>query len=224
MRQTLFFGLAVWVFAACNSTPTPETAVGAASPAFSSPLLPYFPDLGPGDTLFVANDQSILYGDTIPNELLWAELDSVLLAQIAYGPDLGSLVAVARGYWPEDSLHRACLMQVEQYWWKFQYALIFDLDKDAFSGVQPLSEFYGGDGGQIATVSWVFDRDGDGDRDIVTRSSEHFLEMLNMDEGEVKEHTTEEVYLWDWNGSGFEPVSKVDSAALVRAFPVEWGW
>ncbi|MBK7407984.1 MAG: hypothetical protein IPJ40_07830 [Saprospirales bacterium] len=131
------------------------------------------------------NEEDEVEGDSIPPELLWAELDSALLAQVAYGPDLENLVVVGRGYWMQDSTHRACWMQVEQFWWKFQYALIYDTQKGIFTSLQPLAEFYGGEGGQIASVSWVFDRNGDGDPDILTRASEHFLEILNMDEGEV---------------------------------------
>jgi len=200
---------------------TPSSPAGTAAP--EPELLSFFEEMGPGDTLFVGYDQEMAGADSIPVPMLWMGMDSMLLQQIAYGPDSSTMVARGEGRWVQDSANTACLMRVDQFWWKFQYALIYDRQKGVFTGIQPLAEFYGGEGGQVATVSWLFDRDGDGDRDIISRTSEHFLEMLSED-AEPVEHISEEVYVWEWTNGGFQPVAGIDSAALVKAWPVEWGW
>lgn len=205
---------AIALLTGCRTSEQQPAGVGFAP---GSELLGYFREMAPGDTLFVGYENEQTTGDTIPVTLIFAELDSLLLDQIAYGADSTSMVAIARGYWQADSLRRVCWMRVEQYWWKFEYALIFDLQRNAFTGLQPLAEFYGGEGGQIATVSWVL-----GNR-LVTRSSEHFLEMMNEDE-DPKEHTSENAALWEWRDGAYQPAAVTDTAAVVKAWPVEWGW
>ena len=218
--RNLFFLVLVCFAAACqNSGPSSPAAAAVVSELFSR-----FQDLAPGDTLYVSNDDTPAAGaDTIPLRLLWSELDSALLQQIAYGPDSSSMVARALGCWTQDSTRTACRIRIDQNWWKFQYLLIYDRLGGVFTGIQPLSEFYGGEGGQIASVSWLFDRDGDGDRDLVTRSSEHMLEMPSEDTEPV-ESNTEEANMWQWENGGFRPVALLDSAAMVKQWVVDWGW
>ncbi len=200
-------------FAGCG--PVGQTSVGAGAPA--SALLGYFREMVPGDTLFADYETVEVEGDTIPVQVLWQELDSLILDKIAFGADSTSMVAVARGYWPQDSQRLVCLMKIDQYWWRFQYLLIYDRQQGAFTGIQPLSEFYGGESGQIATVSWLL-----GDR-IVMRSSEHFIERMDEDEG-PQFRFDENGALLEWRNGAWQPAAVTDTAAVVRDWVVEWGW
>lgn len=201
-------------FSGCR--PVGQTAAGAGFAAEPA-LLGYFREMPPGDTLYVDYETVEAEGDTIPVQVLWAGLDSLMLEKIAFGADSTSMVALGRGRWMQDSTRMACLIKIDQYWWRFQYLLIYDRQAGAFTSIQPLSEFYGGESGQIATVSWLL-----GDR-IVMRSSEHFIEMMDEDEG-PQFHFDETAALWEWRDGAFQPAAVTDTAAVVKDWVVEWGW
>ncbi|MBK7407983.1 MAG: hypothetical protein IPJ40_07825 [Saprospirales bacterium] len=186
----------------------------------ASELLAYFKPIEPGDTLFIGLEDG-WDGDTIPVQVVWAELDSTLRAELSPDPDSAAMILTANGSWMQDSTHQLCLMNVAQSWWKFRVLLVYDQDRKAFTRSESVALFYGGDGGQIATSSFLFDQDGDGDRDLVVRTRDRSLRM--SEEGDVNEVIEESVYLRDWAVGGFKdsPMA-VDTVAMVERFGVEW--
>jgi hypothetical protein len=211
-----FFGLlifsALWIHCAGEKAGS-EGAAG---------LVDQFPDRTPGDTLFIGLDEG-WDGDTISHTLIWAELDSVLLAQLSPDPDSLSMLFMANGSWMQDSLHRVCLLNVEQSWWQFRFLLVYDQERQAFVRVEPVAMFYGGDGGQTASSSYLFDHDGDGDRDLLVRTADHGIRM--SEEGEAMEWMEEGGHLRDWSNGAFRDAPMpLDSAAVVEGFGVVWPW
>ncbi|MBK8490857.1 MAG: hypothetical protein IPL49_08165 [Saprospirales bacterium] len=183
-------------------------------------LISYFKPIEPGDTLFIGLEDG-WDGDTIPPQFVWAELDSVLLTELSPDPDSAAMIFTANGSWMQDSTHQLCLMNVAQSWWKFRVLLVYDQDRKAFTRSESVALFYGGDGGQIATSSFLFDQDGDGDRDLVVRTRDRSLRM--GEEGDVNEVIEESVYLRDWAVGGFkDSPMQVDTVGLVAQFRVEW--
>lgn len=215
MKYSLSFliGILALVFG-CTAPDSPN------SPA--SVLRGYFQAMEPGDTLFIGLDDG-WDGDTIPAKVLWAELDSVLLEELSPGLDSAAMLFMANGSWMQDSTHQACLMSIEQSWWKFRVLLLYDQERQAFTRVEQVAMFYGGDGGQFASSSYLLDQDGDGDRDLVVRTCDHALRM--QEDGEMEELINEGAYLRDWAVGGFrESPMPFDTATVVQALKVEWPW
>ena len=59
-----------------------------------------------------------------------------------------------------DENHLACIINGTESWFKNQSLLIFDKENKSFKDAMILSQFYGGDGGQIVTESWIYTENG----------------------------------------------------------------
>ncbi len=205
-------------------------SIACQAPTSSAPgqadLLAFFNLQAVPDTLRVEvpdDNEPDPVGDSIPPALFFRILDTALLQEIAYVAEPGAVDRI-RG------LHRfalssdvdACLVYVRQSWFKHFSLLLYDRRRQAFTKRHTLAEWYGGEGGQMLTGSWLFDYDGDGDRDIVQRVIRYAI--LLDDNYEAQQVTEETAELLLWRDERFEVQPVPDEAALVRRFPIRPYW
>lgn len=166
-------------------------------------------------------DVTTRFVDTLPRSLFFQTLDT-LLRPIEYLADSSSCTALALQRFEWNSQYDACLVQINQFWFKHQSILLFDKNQQKFSQRITVAEWYGGDGGQILTGSWLFDYDQDGDKDLIRRVIEH-SSTPNEDLGmEAKIVESAELLLWEKNAWIKVPVK--DSMALVQKYPIRSVW
>lgn len=186
-------------------------------------LLHYFTSIPAADTLRfeVAEDSETLSGDTIPNSLFFTEINPEWLQEIDYLADSSAALVLGLQRIPLNDSTDVCLVDIRQAWFRHQSLLVYDKQRRDFAGRVTVAEFYGGDGGQLLTGTWMLDYDGDGDKDLLRREISH---GLIPDGDEVKEYTDESALLLIWNGDRFieQPVS--DTALVVKRFPIRSVW
>ena len=183
----------------------------------------HFQSLEASDTVFVPIDYDWEPTDTIPIADLVGSLPDTLLT-ILGGFGLEDEV-VSEGGWRVqlDEGHDLCLVNQRESWFVTRNGLIYDRQAGAFTGLAELAYFIGGEGSQIIAASWLFDADADGDLDLLTRYLERYYRPWIMDEDSA-EVLIEGVGLKYWTPQGYQEGEVSDSAALIRAFPVDWGW
>lgn len=189
----------------------------------SKSLSDYFKEMPAADTMRfeLPENEELTAGDTIPNGLFFSQLETHLMNDVNYLDDSDELKVIGRFRFPLTENVEAWLVEMHQHWFKNQSLFLFDKTKKAFTERQTVAEFYGGDGGQILTGSWLLDVDGDGRKDLVRREIEHWL---LLDGEEPRDTTTARAALLLWKNERFEPVQVQDSAALIRRFPIHSFW
>lgn len=210
---SIFLVIAVAGWFACARTSTPDAVLAGSFPvaALSDTLHLEFPEESAAANL----------GDTLPRTLFFQTLDTLLLP-IEYLADSSSCTAIALQRFELNSQYDACLVQINQFWFKHQSILLFDKAKQKFIQRITVAEWYGGDGGQILTGSWLFDYNQDGNKDLVRRMIEH-SSMLN-EEGELDERITESVELLLWQKDGWVNTPVKDSTVLIQKYPIRSFW
>lgn len=183
-------------------------------------LIKHFTTIAPTDTLHISPDN--VEGERvqpIPLADFFASLDSSLIEEMIYPPDTTEVELY--GHWkaPINDQFEAYLMEVQQHWFVFKYLLVYSKAEQQFTSLLPVAHFYGGEGGQIRTESWLFDWKSKKTAKILTRESEHTLRML---EDEVKDTYEESVMLQQWQQGQFQKMQVQDSNAWIEKFPVEW--
>lgn len=211
----LFVLFALFSAAACRQ------AVKIQEPA----LLSFFQTAPVADTLRfeVAEDgaNAPVSGDTIPNSLFFTALPAGWLAEIDYIADSSQALVLAKLRFPLDDSTDACLTDIRQFWFQHQSLLLYNKNRRAFTARVTVAEWYGGEGGQDLTGSWLTDYDGDGGKDLIRRLIQHSARP----EGDtVREdfYESAEVFLWKNGQFVEEPIR--DTAAVVKRFPIRWMW
>ncbi len=193
-------------------------------PATKDPaLLTYFPLLPPGDTLHL---EIVTVIDTntaqlIPSGLFFKEIPAALLEDIDYTTDPEQAQVYGRQQFPLADTITACWVEIRQYWFQHHLLLLYNKRKKAFTNRVMVAEWYGGEGGQILTGSWLFDYDGDGKKDIVHHEIQHT--MIPGDE-EPLERIEESATLLLWKNGRFTETPLADTAAVVKRYPIRSFW
>lgn len=192
----------------------------------SAQLLGYFRPATVGDTLrFEIADTGTdapTEGDTIPNALFFTTLDPALLQGIDYVADSATARVFGRQRFPINAGFDACLVDIRQFWFQHQSLLVYDKQNRRFTDRVTVAEWYGGDGGQVLTGSWMLDRNGDGAKDLVRREIQHA--MIPDAEGEFQDTTHESAMQLIWTGHGFAEQPLSDTALVVKQFPIRSFW
>jgi len=204
------------------------TGIAACHPSATAPsrlLLEHFQPLPAVDSIcFIVaaeGEQDTAFRDTIPNGLFFATLDTALLNEINYVADSATALVLGRHRFALNDSLEACLVDIRQFWFQHQSLLLFNKNRNAFSGRVTVAEWYGGDGGQILTGSWLLDYDGDGDLDLVRRIMEHSI-LLQGDE--ARDTTYESAMLLRWEGGRFREGPLSENSLDPKQFPIPTNW
>lgn len=204
--------LVLGLFAACtrHTPPTPEAEV-----------LAYFPNTTLSDTTHLELPDEATSGDTIPTPLFFRTLGA-LMQPVDYVVDSTSSTVVALQRFSLNERFDGCLVHLTQNWFKHQSLLVFDKQTQRFSDRVTVGEWYGGEGGQVLIGSWLFDYNGDGNKDLIIRSIQH--SMTPTPEGEPEEKFFESGELLLWNKNSWQKNTVKDSAVLVKNYPIRSVW
>lgn len=214
IRCILLWGLLSTGLAACRQ------AVATPNPAFFACFHP----LPSSDTLHVEvydETDSLASGDTISNALFFKTIPPALLQAIDYLVDSSQSIFLARQSFPLTTNTTAYWVEIRLSWFQHHSLFLYDNKKGAFTDRITLAEWFGGDGGQVLTGSWLFDFDGDGKKDIVLRVIQH--SMIPNGE-EVEERTAESATLYLWKNGRFVETAQKDSLGMVKRFPIRSFW
>jgi hypothetical protein len=190
-------------------------------------LASYFSTVQPDDTMrfeVVTQEEGGLPGvpgDTIPTSFFFSQLETHLMNDVWYFDNSGELTVSGKYRFPLSENREAYLVGISQHWYRHLSLFLFDQQKKAFTGRVTVAEFYGGDGGQILSGSWLIDYDGDGDKDLVRRETEHWMDVSGE---EPQEQMKESASLLLWENGQFVASPAQDTAALIRRFPIHSLW
>lgn len=213
LKQSKFFFLATFLaaFSAC------QNRVGD---AHSEPkLLSWFSINPTTDTLHfeVKPEAGDSLTNIIPNSVLFFSIDTALQRKFEQVLDTSEMVVAGKDRVVLNEDFDACLLDIHQFWFRYKMLLLFDKKHNSFTDLVTVAEWYGGDGGQILTGSWLFDYDGDGQKDLVLRQIEHSMHVT--EDGEPQESNTENASLLLWKNGKFA-ASTADTANLIKRFPI----
>ncbi len=207
------------VFLVKCHTPVQQPATETAA---RKTLPDYFQKTTPTDTMRfeLRQEGEERWTDTIPNSLLFTQIATHLMNGVEYFDNSDDLIVIGRTRFPLTENTEAYLVDMRQNWYRHLSLFIFDETKQAFTERETVAEFYGGDGGQILTGSWLTDYDGDGDKDLVRREIEHWI---IIHDGDTRDTTAETAELLLWNGNVFRG-TEAETTALVQRFPIKNWW
>lgn len=187
-----------------------------------------FPAITLKDTTIFAGEMgegataSLKAMDTITLEDFNKYVPDSLHEPIAHILEGGDPVIQKLGRFPLDAYYDALAIDIQAFWFRNQSVLIFDKKQQTVIGLFPVAEFYGGDGGQILRQSWLLSKQNIMQA-LIVRESEHALKIEEAS-GEPQDLYAEwgARYLWQKNKFVEQPTS--DSLALIKAFPIDWGF
>lgn len=206
------------VIAACtpNEEPPPSETKGVPG---TQVLLHYFPERGLQTTdtsSFFINNEAEFEESQALNMLLKRILPDSVFENVVFGVEEHPKHKPAYRF-PLDNRYDACLLSSKEHWYFQTSMLIYDKQTGYFTDMEVLAQFYGGDGGQIATESWLWD-------DGLYRKESFRSVRFNPDIDDAEESVGEVSALYSWKNGAFEPAVMTDSLALSKQFPMNWEW
>lgn len=215
MRSLLFFVAMFAVFFIFSCEENSKT-----SSKEEKAVVDYFPAMAVTDTmLFEVFPDGDTSGTTrIPTSAFFRKMPTRLMNEIQYFDNTAPLYVYARGRFPLAEGKEALLADLRQNWYQHQSLFIYDAAADTITARSTVAEFYGGEGGQITTGSYLLDLDGDGDKDLVRREVERWIDTSS---GDAVENFAHHVSVFHWQDGDFREAPIADSAALIQAFPLK---
>lgn len=159
-------------------------------------------------------------GVHVSDTLLKTVLDSVQFESLHYGT--GDAHFWALGQFPFAEGLSAGLLQTEEFWFGKQNLLIFDLQKQKCLAVVELSHFYGGDGGQTASESWLFRSKVP--PQLFVKNAEHGFRLPKVETDEPQEYLQEYGQLFQWGAQQFQPLPNPDSLLFLQRYSMHRTW
>jgi|GEM_PF-531028 len=183
-------------------------------------LVEHFTTIELSDTLHIDSERTEEEEtQPVPLSDFFSSLDSSLIGEMIYQPDTTDTELYSHWKAPVDDQFEAYLLEMRQHWFVFKYLLVYSKAEQQFTSLLPVAHFYGGEGGQIRTESWLLDWKNGQTAKILTRQSEHTLRML---EEEVEDIYEERVMLQQWQQGQFQEMQVQDSSSWIEKFPIEW--
>jgi hypothetical protein len=159
-------------------------------------------------------------GNTLSDSLLKTVLDSAQFESLHYGTGDAHFRATDQFAFSDDL--RAALVHTEEFWFGKQSLLVFDLRKQKCLEVVELAHFYGGDGGQTASESWLF-----GNKTaprLFVKTAEHGLAPSESPTEELREYLQESGQLFQWAGRQFQHLPNPDSLRFLQQYRMHRTW
>ncbi len=210
----------VWILVALFFTSCQPKSASPADATFAD----YFKTPPFTDTLVFAskewgsaNETLPTMGDTISYVLFKKYVSDSLRTKIEHILDTEEPVILAAGRFPLDDQYDVLAVDISAFWFRNQSLLIFDKKTEKVIELLPVSEFYGGDGGQVLRKSWFVQTDGK--KQLFVRDSQH---TLNVQTDEPTHSYENSVSLYQWQASAFATMPIPDSAVLIQQFPIVW--
>jgi hypothetical protein len=214
MQNILFIVFAATFFAGTGCAPVSPRQTPLAQCLTHFPPRPGLPD-----TLhcFLAESPE---GAPLSDTLLKMVLDSAQFENLHFGT--GDARFHALGQFPFAPDLQAGLVRTEEHWFGKQSLLIFDLRRQKCLAVVELAHFYGGDGGQTASESWLF-RDGIAPR-LFVKNAEHWITPPDDPAHEPQEYLREQGQLLQWKAGQFQRMTNPDSSLFMRQYRMRRTW
>jgi hypothetical protein len=159
-------------------------------------------------------------GNVLADSLLKTVLDSAQFESLHYGTGDAHFRAVGQFRFGKGL--RAALVYTEEFWFGKQTLLIFDPQQQKCLTAMEVSHFYGGDGGQTASESWIFR--GKTPAQIYVKTAEHGITVADSPTDDPKEYLRESGRLWQWKGHQFQPLIHPDSMVFMRHYLLHKTW
>jgi hypothetical protein len=214
MKNQISFFFAVIILASCTP-PTPSPVPHLPSEVF----MQLFPTANDSSTVFHFYNTKGEIATPLSDSLLRSALSDGMIEAIEYGT--GDAKHQAKQKFELDENHLACIINSTESWFMNQSLLTYAHETNSFRDAMTVSQFYGGDGGQIVTESWIYTENDQ--KYLYQIESSHAMVIIN-DSGEMKEMLDEHSQLYIWNENVFAKIAQEDSLALAKRFQLKWEW
>lgn len=222
MRLLLFL-IGMILFLSCKNqaskefVPQQNQEVENPSPAYYKLFYP----IDPTDTLRITIEEE-LQGKLIPKSLIPSNFRKTPLG--VEGEYENSVVkddTLFFAYWrmPMQNQKELLLVGGHLGWDRFKYLWVYDKQYQSLSSPVLLAYRMSNDLGQIRAASWLFDQNANQALDILHRSSDFGLMIIN---DELQEGYIEKVKLWEWQSESFQEQTVQDSSKWISTFPIVW--
>lgn len=164
----------------------------------------------------IADSDTAIEADTIPNQLFFSQLPPETYADIEYVADSTASVTLARGSFELRPPYLLLLADVRYSWFQHQSLFLYDKKAKRITDRITVAELYGGESGQIIIGAWLFNGE-----QILQRQDSHSSRLTGNDE--VEQSTEQYVSWWKIEDGRFIEQPVQDSAKWIRNFPLkEW--